>query len=74
MAGSSQDYGSNLCLPPTLDGQLKLGDRVTIFKDEQQFMGTVRWIGGVQQPKPFIAVGIETVSDMFIAIFVLLKH
>ena len=52
-------------LPPMLDGQLKLGDRVTVFNEkEEQLMGTVRWFGGYKGPKSIHKlVGIETVSN-----------
>ena len=73
MTGNNQDHTSSLHLPPVLDGQLKLGDRVTIFNEkEEQLVGTVRWLGGgFKLPKPSVAVGIETVSDMYNIVLVL---
>jgi len=60
-----------LCLPPMLNNDLKLGDRVTIFnKHEKQLVGTVRWFGAAMtiSPKQITVVGIETVSNTCIYI------
>ena len=55
--------------PPMLDGQLKLGDRVTLFNEkEKELIGTVRWFGGCRSTKSmYKVVGIETVSDVWLA-------
>ena len=71
LAEIGQNYELDECLPPPmLDGQLKLGDRVTVFtKQEKQLKGTVRWFGGCRSSKSMHKiVGIETVSDVWLVI------
>ena len=68
LAENSQNHDLDIHLPPPmLDGELKLGDRVTVFNEnEKQLTGTVRWFGGCKGSQLIHkVVGIETVSDIY---------